>query len=177
MLDILPGVPSFQRRSSWQRNPVPEGAPRSGFPPRNGPISSIRSRRTCSTHAANSFTAPRSATARSSCRCRPTPSAALGCSSRPSTQRIDTQGLTAQQLQRLGAYEPVLQAGGPLIDRIEVPGNIIDILAVLLLLGAWQGGALQRQPRGVQRAGAHLRSRSHPIVDREPGGCGRLPPS
>lgn len=45
----------------------------------------------------------------------------------PIESRIDTDGLSAEQLHRLGAYEPVLQAGDRLIERIEVPGTIIDV--------------------------------------------------
>jgi hypothetical protein len=45
----------------------------------------------------------------------------------PIDAKIDTQEVTAAQLERLGAYEPVLQPGGRLIDRIEVPGTIIDV--------------------------------------------------
>jgi hypothetical protein len=45
----------------------------------------------------------------------------------PIDARIETGGLTAAQLERLGAYEPVLRVGGRLIDRIEVAGSIIDI--------------------------------------------------
>lgn len=38
-----------------------------------------------------------------------------------------TQGkLTLAQLQRLGAYEPVLHVGDRLVDRIDIPGTIID---------------------------------------------------
>ena len=60
----------------------------------------------------------------------------------PVDAKIDTQGLTAAQLRRLGAYEPVLQAGGPPIDRIRDTRQHHRHLAILLLLGAWQGGAL-----------------------------------
>ena len=40
---------------------------------------------------------------------------------------IEPKGVSAAQLERLGAYEPVLQTGGKLIDRIDVAGPILDI--------------------------------------------------
>jgi len=40
---------------------------------------------------------------------------------------IETKGLTAAQLERLGAYEPVLLTGGQLLDRIDVAGSILDL--------------------------------------------------
>ncbi len=73
----------------------------------------------------------------------------------PIDARIDTQGLTAAQLQRLGAYEPVLQAGGPLIDRIEVPGNIIDVWPFCF---CWVHGKVVRYSdnRAVCNARVHI---------------------
>src|SRR5262249_44456098 len=44
----------------------------------------------------------------------------------PSDARV-AKDVTPAQLKRLGAYEPVLQVGGRLIDRIDVPGPIIDL--------------------------------------------------
>lgn len=45
----------------------------------------------------------------------------------PVDPKLPNEGLTAKQLLRLGAYQPVLQRGGRLIDHIDVPGTIIDI--------------------------------------------------
>src|SRR5262245_2440192 len=44
----------------------------------------------------------------------------------PAHEKIDANKPTPALMERLGAYEPVLQAGGPLADRIEVPSSIID---------------------------------------------------
>ncbi|MFP5393674.1 MAG: hypothetical protein ACLGI6_19350, partial [Gammaproteobacteria bacterium] len=40
----------------------------------------------------------------------------------PVDPQLSTDGLTARQLLRLGAYQPVLKPGGRLSDHIEVPG-------------------------------------------------------
>ncbi len=45
----------------------------------------------------------------------------------PVDAKLEPKGLTAAQLERLGAYEPVLLAGGRLIDRIDIAGPILDI--------------------------------------------------
>lgn len=45
----------------------------------------------------------------------------------PADEKIDAKSLTPAFMERLGAYEPVLQAGGAQVDHIEVPGVIIDI--------------------------------------------------
>ena len=73
----------------------------------------------------------------------------------PVDAKIDTQGLTAAQLRRLGAYEPVLQAGGPPIDRIEIPGNIIDIWPFCF---CWVHGKVVRYSdnRAVCNARVHI---------------------
>jgi hypothetical protein len=73
----------------------------------------------------------------------------------PIDARIDTQGLTAARLQRLGAYEPVLQAGGPLIDRIDVPGTIIDLWPFCF---CWVRGKVVRygDNRAVCNARVHI---------------------
>ena len=73
----------------------------------------------------------------------------------PVDARINNQGITAAQLQRLGAYEPVLQAGGPLIDRIEIPGNIIDIWPFCF---CWVHGKVVRYSdnRAVCNARVHI---------------------
>ena len=81
----------------------------------------------------------------------------------PVDAKTNQADLTAERLQRLGAYEPVLHIGDKLVDRIDIPGSIID----LLLLGAGQGRPQQRQPRRVQRARPYLRSRPDPVVDPE----------
>ena len=82
---------------------------------------------------------------------------------------IETKGLTAAQLERLGAYEPVLQAGGKLIDRIDVPGTIIDIWPFCF---CWVRGRVVRASdnRAVCNARVHICEVDRiPLADRR--GC------
>ena len=73
----------------------------------------------------------------------------------PIDENIDVETLTAAQLERLGAYEPILQAGGPLIDRIEVPATIIDVWPFCF---CWVRGKVVRSSdnRAVCNARVHL---------------------
>src|SRR6188508_713184 len=45
----------------------------------------------------------------------------------PVDAKTSQDDLTAERLQRLGAYEPVLHIGDKLVDRIDIPGSIIDL--------------------------------------------------
>lgn len=45
----------------------------------------------------------------------------------PAADELDAAGLTADRLARLGAYEPVLLGDDGLLDRIRIPGDLIDI--------------------------------------------------
>lgn len=44
----------------------------------------------------------------------------------PSSERVDARKPTAALMERMGAYEPVLQLSGKVVERIDVPGIIID---------------------------------------------------
>jgi hypothetical protein len=87
----------------------------------------------------------------------------------PVDAKIDAEKATPAQLQRLGAYEPVLQAGGRLIDRIEVPGFVIDLWPFCF---CWVRGRVMRQSdnRAVCNARVHICE-----VDRVPLWILRLP--
>lgn len=67
-----------------------------------------------------------------------------------------TQGeLTLAQLQRLGAYEPVLHVGDRLVDRIDIPGTIIDFWPFCF---CWVRGKVIRNSdnRAVCNARVHI---------------------
>jgi hypothetical protein len=73
----------------------------------------------------------------------------------PVDPKSDIQSVTAERLERLGAYEPVLQAGGRLADRIEVPGTVIDVWPFCF---CWVRGKVVRSGdnRAVCNARVHI---------------------
>lgn len=73
----------------------------------------------------------------------------------PIDANTDVETLTAAHLERLGAYEPVLKAGERLIDRIEVPGTLIDVWPFCF---CWVRGTVVRDSdnRAVCNARVHL---------------------
>ncbi len=73
----------------------------------------------------------------------------------PVDPKSGVQSFTAAQLERLGAYEPVLQAGGRLVDRIEVPATIIDFWPFCF---CWVRGKVVRYSdnRAVCNARVHI---------------------
>jgi hypothetical protein len=87
----------------------------------------------------------------------------------PSDERLAAQKPTAALMERLRAYEPVLQAGGRLLDRIEVPGAIIDIWPFCF---CWVRGRVVRKGdnRAVCDARVHICE-----VDRVPWLIAKLP--
>jgi hypothetical protein len=87
----------------------------------------------------------------------------------PIDPKTDTRELTAAQLERLGAYQPVLQTGGRLIDRIEVPGTLIDWWPFCF---CWVRGKVVRwsDNRSVCNARVHICE-----VDRIPLWIAKLP--
>lgn len=73
----------------------------------------------------------------------------------PVDPTADAKSLTAAQLQRLGAYEPVLLANGKLIDRIDIPGSLIDFWPFCF---CWVHGKVVRAAdnRAVCNARVHI---------------------
>ena len=87
----------------------------------------------------------------------------------PIDSRIDEKGITATQLQRLGAYEPVLEYAGRLIPRIDIPGPLIDVWPFCF---CWVRGRVFRYSdnRAVCNARVHICE-----VDRIPLWISKLP--
>ena len=73
----------------------------------------------------------------------------------PVDEKIDPKTLTTARMERLGAYEPVLQAGGSILDRIEVPSVIIDLWPFCF---CWVRGKVVRRSdnRAVCNARVHI---------------------
>jgi hypothetical protein len=73
----------------------------------------------------------------------------------PIDSKLDEHELTGARLERLGAYEPVLQDAGKLIDRIEVPGSLIDLWPICF---CWVRGRVVRNSdnRAVCNARVHI---------------------
>jgi hypothetical protein len=87
----------------------------------------------------------------------------------PADEKLDAQKPTPALMERLGAYEPVLQAGGPLLDRIDIPGIIIDAWP---FCHCWVRGRVVRHSdnRAVCNARVHICE-----VDRIPWLIAKLP--
>lgn len=87
----------------------------------------------------------------------------------PADERLEAQKPTPALLERLRAYEPVLQAGGRLLERIEIPSIVIDIWPFCF---CWARGRVVRQSdnRAVCNARVHICE-----VDRIPWLIARLP--
>jgi hypothetical protein len=87
----------------------------------------------------------------------------------PAGAKGEARTFTPEQLERLGAYEPVLRAGGRLVDRIEVPGTIIDFWPFCF---CWVRGRVARSidNRAVCNARVHICE-----VDRIPWWILKLP--
>ncbi|HJR83682.1 MAG TPA: hypothetical protein VJ775_07125 [Sphingomicrobium sp.] len=73
----------------------------------------------------------------------------------PAEPGVDVKALNADQLKRLGAYEPALHVGGRLITGIEIPGPIIDIWPFCF---CWVHGTVVRDSDGrvVCNARVHI---------------------
>lgn len=87
----------------------------------------------------------------------------------PVSEKINAKRLTPALMERLGAYQPVLQAGGELTDHIDIPGSIIDIWPFCF---CWVHGRTVRKSdnRAVCNARVHICE-----VDRIPWWIERLP--
>ena len=87
----------------------------------------------------------------------------------PAEDNLDPKTATPAMMARLGAYEPVLQAGGQLIERIEIPGSIIDLWPLCF---CWVRGKVVRHSdnRAVCNARVHICE-----VDRIPWLIQKLP--
>ena len=87
----------------------------------------------------------------------------------PVDERLESQKPTAAVMERLGGYEPVLQAGGPILDRVDIPGVIIDFWPFCF---CWVRGRVVRYSdnRAVCNARVHICE-----VDRIPWLIARLP--
>ena len=73
----------------------------------------------------------------------------------PVDANTDTKGLTAKQLLRLGAWEPVLLANGKLLERLDIPGSLIDFWPFCF---CWVHGKVVRASdnRAVCNARVHI---------------------
>jgi len=73
----------------------------------------------------------------------------------PAEEKPDTQKPTPATMERLGAYEPVLQAGGQLVARIDIPASIIDLWPLCF---CWVRGRVVRHSdnRAVCSARVHI---------------------
>jgi hypothetical protein len=72
----------------------------------------------------------------------------------PADEKLAARKLTPALLERLPAYEPVLQPGGALVKSIEFPGSIIDCWPICF---CWVPGRVLRQSdnRAVCNARVH----------------------
>src|SRR5262245_31947262 len=73
----------------------------------------------------------------------------------PVDEKTSAKDLKASHLERLGAYEPVLRAGGKLIDRIDIPASIIDFWPFCF---CWVRGTVVRSSdnRAICNARVHI---------------------
>ncbi|MDB5868320.1 MAG: hypothetical protein JWP96_652, partial [Polaromonas sp.] len=87
----------------------------------------------------------------------------------PAHEKLDTAKPTPAMLERLGAYQPVLQAGGQLIERIDIPASLINLWPLCF---CWVRGRVVRHSdnRAVCNARVHICE-----VDRLPWLIAKLP--
>jgi hypothetical protein len=73
----------------------------------------------------------------------------------PADEKPGTQKPSPEMMERLGAYEPVLQAGGGLLEHIDIPGIILDFWPWCF---CWVRGKVVRQSdnRAVCNARVHV---------------------
>ena len=73
----------------------------------------------------------------------------------PAHPALDEKKLSPRVMERLRAYEPVLQAGGPLVERIEIPNVLIDFWPFCF---CWVRGKVVRYAdnRAVCNARVHI---------------------
>jgi hypothetical protein len=102
----------------------------------------------------------------------PGPAAALGrlrVFLAPASAALEDRGLTPARLERLGAYEPVLAGPAGIVDRVSIPGPILDVWPFCF---CWVRGRVVRAADNRPVCGARVHVCE---VDRLPWWILRLP--